>query len=107
MYAEQQAMAAFVLAVIVDGHRGGQKECLQCGLISICLLHIQNSLSTDGQRDPLLLRWLCLCLGKLWEGFDLAQQQGLVANAPTILMQLLSESQPEVSYLKVYAEQTF
>ena len=102
IHAEQQAMAAFVLTVIVDGHRRGQEECLQCGLVSICLQHIQTWLSTDGQRDTMLLKWLCLCLGKLWEGYDLAQQQGLQASAPAILMQLLSETQPEVSYLGLW-----
>lgn len=96
IYPEQRAMAAFVLAVIVDGHRRGQEACIQCGLISTCLQHIQYPSAIDVQPEPLLLQWLCLCLGKLWDGFSEAQQQGLQANAPSILMRLLSEPQPEV-----------
>jgi regulator-associated protein of mTOR len=34
-YPEQRAMAAFVLAVIVDGHRRGQEACIEAGLIHV------------------------------------------------------------------------
>uniref|UniRef100_A0A0E0R389 Raptor N-terminal CASPase-like domain-containing protein n=1 Tax=Oryza rufipogon TaxID=4529 RepID=A0A0E0R389_ORYRU len=34
-YPEQRAMAAFVLAVIVDGHRIGQEACANAGLIDV------------------------------------------------------------------------
>lgn len=103
IYTEQRAMAAFVLAVIVDGHRRGQEACIQCGLISICLQHIQCSSAMDVQPEPLLLQWLCLCLGKLWDGFSDAQQQGVQASAPSILMRLLSEPQPEVRAAATFA----
>ena len=42
-YPEQRAMAAFVLAVIVDGHRRGQEACMEAGLIHLCLKHLQGS----------------------------------------------------------------
>lgn len=103
VYAEQRAMAAFVLAVIVDGHRRGQEACIQSGLISICLKHVQCNSTTDGQTEPLLLQWLCLCLGKLWDGFPDAQHLGLQENAPAILMQLLEEPQPEVRASATFA----
>lgn len=95
-YPEQRAMAAFVLAVIVDGHRRGQEACVQKGLVHVCLKHLQGSSPNDAQSEPLLLQWLCLCLGKLWEDFSAAQMIGLQADAPAICATLLSEPQPEV-----------
>ncbi|KAG6483621.1 hypothetical protein ZIOFF_060272 [Zingiber officinale] len=54
-YAEQRAMAAFVLAVVVDGHRRGQEACIQANLLNVCLKHLQISNPSDGQTEPLLL----------------------------------------------------
>eukprot|EP01018_Ginkgo_biloba_P000291 Gb_09312 [translate_table: standard] len=103
VYAEQRAMAAFVLAVIVDGHRRGQEACIQSRLINVCLNHVQFASLAEAQREPLLLQWLCLCLGKLWDGFPEAQLLGLRENAPAITLRLLSEPQPEVRASAVYA----
>ncbi|KAF8706341.1 hypothetical protein HU200_030603 [Digitaria exilis] len=102
-YPEQRAMAAFVLAVIVDGHRRGQEVCINAGLIDVCLRHLQPENPHDAQSEPLLLQWLCLCLGKLWEDFPEAQLLGLHSNAPEILIYLLSEPQPEVRAAAVFA----
>ncbi|KAG2614533.1 hypothetical protein PVAP13_3NG256201 [Panicum virgatum] len=102
-YPEQRAMAAFVLAVIVDGHRTGQEACIHAGLIDVCLRHLQPENPHDAQTEPLLLQWLCLCLGKLWEDFSEAQSLGLQSNAPEILIYLLSEPQPEVRASAVFA----
>ncbi|KAF8748893.1 hypothetical protein HU200_012820 [Digitaria exilis] len=102
-YPEQRAMAAFVLAVIVDGHRRGQEVCINAGLIDVCLRHLQPENPRDAQSEPLLLQWLCLCLGKLWEDFPEAQLLGLHSNAPEILIYLLSEPQPEVRAAAVFA----
>ncbi|KAK3119564.1 hypothetical protein QOZ80_9AG0672290 [Eleusine coracana subsp. coracana] len=102
-YPEQRAMAAFVLAVIVDGHRKGQEACISSGLIDVCLRHLQPENPHDGQTEPLLLQWLCLCLGKLWEDFPEAQLLGLQSNAPDIVTLLLSEPQPEVRASAVFA----
>lgn len=92
-------MAAFVLAVIADGHRRGQEACIEVGLINVCLKHLQGSTYNDVQTEPLFLQWLCLCLGKLWEDFTEAQVLGLQADAPAIFVPLLSQSQPEVCCL--------
>jgi regulator-associated protein of mTOR len=89
-------MAAFVLAVIVDGHRRGQEACIKAGLIHVCLKHLQGSVPNDTQTEPLFLQWLCLCLGKLWEDFTEAQILGLQADSPAIYAPLLLEPQPEV-----------
>jgi regulator-associated protein of mTOR len=95
-FPEQCAMAAFILAVIVDGYRRGQEDCVDAGLIHVCLKHLQSSSQNDSQTEPLLLQWLCLCLGKLWENFAEAQTIGLQENATSIYASLLSEPQPEV-----------
>ncbi|KAL5166737.1 Regulatory-associated protein of TOR 1 [Glycine soja] len=102
-YPEQRAMAAFVLAVIVDGHRRGQEACIEAGLIHVCLKHLQSSCPNDSQTEPLFLQWLCLCLGKLWEDFSEAQTIGLQEDATTIFAPLLSEPQPEVRASAVFA----
>ncbi|KAB1224583.1 Regulatory-associated protein of TOR 1 [Morella rubra] len=102
-YPEQRAMAAFVLAVTVDGHRRGQEACIESGLIHVCLKHIQGSSPNDSQADPLFLQWLCLCMGKLWEDFTEAQILGFQADAPAIYATLLSEPQPEVRACAVFA----
>ncbi|KAK6118217.1 hypothetical protein DH2020_048003 [Rehmannia glutinosa] len=102
-YPEQRAMAAFVLAVIVDGHRRGQETCIEAGLIHVCLKHLQCSSPNEAQTEPLFLQWICLCLGKLWEDFLEAQLIGLQADAPAILAPLLSEPQPEVRAAAIFA----
>ncbi|PKA50577.1 Regulatory-associated protein of TOR 1 [Apostasia shenzhenica] len=102
-YAEQRAMAAFILAVIVDGHRRGQEACIQANLIHVCLRHLQLANPHEFQTEPLLLQWLCLCLGKLWEDYREAQLIGLQAGAPAIFLPLLSEPQPEVRAAAVFA----
>ncbi|KAG8088828.1 hypothetical protein GUJ93_ZPchr0011g27382 [Zizania palustris] len=102
-YPEQRAMAAFVLAVIVDGHRIGQEACVNEGLIDVCLRHLQPENPNDAQNEPLLLQWLCLCLGKVWEDFSEAQLLGLQSNALEIVIHLLSEPQPEVRASAVFA----
>ncbi|KAG1338104.1 regulatory-associated protein of TOR 1 [Cocos nucifera] len=102
-YPEQRAMAAFVLAVIVDGHRHGQEACIHVNLIHVCLRHLQLASAHDALTESLLLQWLCLCLGKLWEDFPEAQVIGLQADAPAIIVPLLSEPQPEVRAAAVFA----
>ncbi|XP_010558401.1 PREDICTED: regulatory-associated protein of TOR 1 [Tarenaya hassleriana] len=102
-FPEQRAMAAFVLAVIVDGHRRGQEACLEANLICVCLGHLETPLPNDPPPEPLFLQWLCLCLGKLWEDFAEAQIMGREANAFVRLSPLLSEPQPEVRAAAVFA----
>ncbi|KAG0604073.1 hypothetical protein M758_10G142500 [Ceratodon purpureus] len=108
IHAEQRAMAAFVLAVIVDGHQHGQQACIDAGLINICLSHIQAALSLQAAPnapppEPLLLQWLCLCLGKLWDGVGEGIARALDLDAPAILGKVLSLPQPEVRASATYA----
>ncbi|KAK8936676.1 Regulatory-associated protein of TOR 2 [Platanthera zijinensis] len=100
---KERAMAAFVLAIIVDGHKRGKEACIQPNLIHVCLKHLQLANPHETQTKPLLLQWLCLCLGKLWEDFHDAQLIGLQADAPAIFLHLLSEPQPEVRAAAVFA----
>ncbi|XP_048137558.1 regulatory-associated protein of TOR 1-like isoform X2 [Rhodamnia argentea] len=102
-YPEHCAMAAFVLAVIVDGHRRGQEVCVEADLIHVCLRHLRSPNPNGTQTDPLFLQWLALCLGKIWEDFLEAQMIGVAANAPAIFDPLLSEPQPEVRASAVFA----
>ncbi|XP_019058409.1 PREDICTED: regulatory-associated protein of TOR 1-like isoform X3 [Tarenaya hassleriana] len=102
-FPEQRAMAAFVLAVIVDGHRRGQEACLEANLIGVCLGHLEAPRPNDPPQEPLFLQWLCLCLGKLWEDFTEAQMMGRDANAFARLVPLLSEPQPEIRAATVFA----
>ncbi|XP_044473402.1 regulatory-associated protein of TOR 1-like [Mangifera indica] len=102
-YPEQRAMAAFVLAVIVDGHRRGQEACVGANLINVCLRHLQASTPNNAPTEPLFLQWLCLCLGKLWEDFTEAQIIGLRSDAPRIYAPLLFEPQPEVRASAVFS----
>ena len=95
-FPELRAMAAFVIAVIVDGHRTGQEACMNAGLIDVCLRHLQPENPHDSHTEPLLLQWLCLCLGKLWEDFPDVQLLSLQTNTPGFVICLLSEPQPEV-----------
>ncbi|WZY96063.1 hypothetical protein YC2023_068392 [Brassica napus] len=99
---DQRAMAAFVLSVILDGHRRGQEACLEANLIGVCLGHLELSRPNDSQQEK-FLQWLCLCLGKLWEDFTEAQIMGREANAFKKLAPLLSEPQPEVRAAAVFA----
>ncbi|XP_021723230.1 regulatory-associated protein of TOR 1-like isoform X3 [Chenopodium quinoa] len=106
-FPEQRAMAAFVLAVIVDGHKEGQKACIESGLLDVCLKHLQDSTPNNAQSEPLFLQWLCLCLGKMWEGFTEAQLLGLQAGAAVISSSLLSKPQSEVRAAAVFVLGTF
>ncbi|XP_010553141.1 PREDICTED: regulatory-associated protein of TOR 1 isoform X2 [Tarenaya hassleriana] len=105
-FPEQRAMAAFVLAVIVDGHRRGQEACLEANLISVCLGHLEAPRPNDPSLEPLFVQWICLCLGKLWEDFAEAQIMGREANSVARLAPLLSEPQPEVRAAAVFALST-
>ncbi|GAQ83620.1 HEAT repeat protein [Klebsormidium nitens] len=99
VYAEQRAMAAFVLAVIADSHPKGQHACIQADLVRICLSHIQNA----PPGEPLLLQWLCLCLGKLWDGVPEGQELAWGLRGTETVAQLLGEPQPEVRAAAIFA----
>ena len=99
---EERAMAAFILAVISDGHDRGQSVCLASGLMDICLSNIQETARPDA-GSPFFLRWLCLCLAKLWEDNLEAQKAACNAQAHKQLISLFTHSSPDARAAAVYA----
>ncbi|ELR12837.1 regulatory-associated protein of mTOR, putative [Acanthamoeba castellanii str. Neff] len=97
---DQRTMAAFVLAAICENCRPGQSACLNGKLVSICLAQINDP-------DPLLRRWIALCMAKLWEGFDEAKWAALRDGAHKRLCSLLTDPAPEARAAAVYALGTF
>ena len=98
---EERAMAAFVLAAITDAHPKGQTVCAQSGLMQICLSHLPQASSPAG--SPLFVRWLCLCVGKLWENFKSLQGEAFLSGAPEAIAPLLAHPIPDVRAAAVYA----
>ena len=70
---ESRAQSAFVLAVICDGHPRGQALCADAQLLAVALAHLQGARAAAAAPGPsrsaatLLLKWLCLAIGKLCE----------------------------------------
>jgi hypothetical protein len=70
------AQACFVLAIICDSHPRGQLLCYQAGFLRVLvdLLSAPVNCLPAEQKDyinpdtGLLVKWLCLCLGKLVQG---------------------------------------
>jgi regulator-associated protein of mTOR len=86
---EERAMAMFVLGCIVDGLPKGQMVCAASGLTMVCLKQMREAASSPG--SPILLTWLCLCLGKFWEGNLCAQAEALHCRAPDMLACLVRD----------------
>ena len=98
---EERAMAAFVLAAIVDDHAKGQSVVAASGLMPICLSHLPSAASPAG--SPLFVRWLCLCMGKLWENFYALQADAFMAQAAESIAPLLGHPTPDARAAAVYA----
>jgi len=61
--AAERVLACGALTAIMDGSREGQRRCLTSNLHQVCVGQL-------GDPDPLLRRWLCITLGKLWCGYE-------------------------------------
>jgi len=57
--------------------------------------------------DPLLRRWVVLCLAKVWENNEAGKREAIVENAHVQLCGLLTDPVPEVRAAVVYALGTF
>ncbi|KAL3149110.1 hypothetical protein ABBQ32_001950 [Trebouxia sp. C0010 RCD-2024] len=102
---DSRAQAAFVLAVICDGHPRGQSLAAGAGLLGVCLTHLRHSLAslTAGEAGPLLLiKWLCLCLGKLCQDMPEVTAMALRERVPEQLAGLLTASHPELRAAAVF-----
>jgi regulator-associated protein of mTOR len=51
----------------------------------------------------LFVRWLCLCVGKLWENFKSLQGEAFLSGAPEAIAPLLAHPIPDVRAAAVYA----
>ena len=101
---EERAMAAFVLSAVCDGHPKGQAVCAASGVAGICLARLAEAASLGPSGSPSLVRWLCLCLGKLWENARDAQAEAFVSlSAPEAVASLLGHPAPDARAAAVYA----
>ena len=101
---EERAMAAFVLSAVCDGHPKGQAACAASGVAGICLARLAEAASLGPSGSPSLVRWLCLCLGKLWENARDAQAEAFVSlSAPEAVASLLGHPAPDARAAAVYA----
>ena len=80
----------------MDGYRRGQTACLEEKIHVTCAIQLQSD-------SPLLRRWLCLCLGKLWETHSRAKWAAVNDGVTEKLFDLLHDSVPEVRAASTYA----
>ncbi len=91
---DSRAQAAFVLAVICDDHPRGQSLAAGAGLLGVCLSHLRHSMASLNVGSPgplLLIKWLCLCLGKLCQDMPEVHTQCMVS-PPECTIELLTPS---------------
>lgn len=93
-------MATFLLTVIMDDHRPGQRDCLKKNTHRT-LAHLL--LSGETSQLPVFRRWLCLALGKLWEMHHDARLAVLREDLHLGLLQLLGDRHVEVRAAALYA----
>lgn len=99
--AHHKALAASVLAMIVRNYQAGQTAAFEGNLIAICLEQLTDS-------NYLLRRWLCICLGLVWDRYEEAYWRGVRDLAHEKLLTLLEhEPEPEVRAAAVFALGTF
>eukprot|EP00741_Cyanophora_paradoxa_P021268 tig00021348_g20528.t1 len=94
--AEKRAMAAFVLAAIANNFRPGQSSLLSNNLLPVLLAQASDP-------DPLLRRWVALCMAKMWQGFEEAKWTAVRDAAPEKLLALLADPVPEVRAAAAFA----
>lgn len=97
---EQRVMATFILTVIMDDNRAGQRDCLKKSVHRTCA---QFLLSKETERMPVFRRWLCLALGKLCIDHQDARHACLREDLHLGLLMLLTSCHVEVRVAAVYA----
>ncbi|CAL5222212.1 g4544 [Coccomyxa viridis] len=112
MSPDSRAQAAFVLAVICDGHKRGRLVCGEQGLLQKLLSLLSNMAGgattqavqgvSQAASSPLLVKWLCLCLGRLVEDQPELLSQ-VTGDALVLLSRLLHATHPEVRAAAVFA----
>lgn len=98
--AHYRTMAAFVLTCIVRDYPLGQEVAYQANLIAFCLEQLDDP-------DPMLRKWLAICLGCSWDNYEDARWCGVRSCAHEKLYTILDDADPEVRAAAVYALGTF
>ncbi|KAL6753623.1 raptor N-terminal caspase like domain-containing protein [Haematococcus lacustris] len=101
-----RAQATFVLAAICDNHPKGQRLCTESDLL-LRLLNWLRQLFPPQVPFPtpghgLLLKWLCLCLGKLCQDNPGISLNAIREGAADLLVQLLTVASPEIRAAAVF-----
>lgn len=95
-----RTMAAFVMSCIVRDYPLGQEVAYQANLIANCLEQLEDN-------DPMLRKWLAICLGTFWDNYEDARWYGVRSCAHEKLYILLDDPDPEVRAAAVFALGTF
>jgi len=98
--AHYRTMAAFVMTCIVRDYPVGQEVAYQANLIAFCLEQLDDP-------DPMLRKWLAICLGTSWDNYEDARWCGVRSCAHEKLYSILDDPDPEVRAASVYALGTF
>jgi len=98
--AHYRTMAAFVLTCIVRDYPLGQEAAYQANLIAFCLEQLDDP-------DPMLKKWLAICLGCSWDNYEDARWCGVRSCAHEKLYTILDDHDPEVRAASVFALGTF
>ncbi|GLI58486.1 hypothetical protein VaNZ11_000217 [Volvox africanus] len=101
-----RAQAVFVLSVICDGHPKGQALCAHNQLLGVLLRWLRSlapvNITYGPPGHPLLLRWLCLSIGKLCEDIPEFSLHAIREGAADILVSLLTSPLPEIRAAAIF-----
>ncbi|KAI9355379.1 raptor N-terminal caspase like domain-containing protein [Zopfochytrium polystomum] len=93
---EHRAMCAFILSIFCHDFRAGQEACMKNDLLSTLVLHLDD-------QDSLLRQWICIGLGKLWEGYNDAKILCFRENVNSRILSLLTDPVAEVRAAAMFA----
>lgn len=96
----QRVMSGFVLSALCDGYPTGQRAILRAGAMSVAARHLDS-------ESPSLRKWMCLLLGKLWDGLEEARAVAVAHGVPEKLCGVIADPVPEVRAAALYALGTF
>ena len=97
---KQRVMIFYIVTVILSDCLLGQQVCMQAGIFPLCLRYLAHP-------DPLLRRWIILCIAKLWENNAQIKYVLVKENIHTQLSSMLTDPIPEVRAAAIYAFNTF
>lgn len=98
--------SAFVLSCLVNNYPLGQENAKQNHLIATCSYLFTLKQSKD-YKNPMLRQWCCICLGLCWQNYPEARWEGVRNNVHASLIELLTDSVPEVRSAAIFALGTY